>query len=290
MSYDKYIKYKNKYLQLKAKYTQVGGNFKWAIDNVYQHGPTATTLITQQESDALNEVILKNKGHAVTIKSKELKDASNKKYDYSYTINADGITGTRSSLKGTYNMKLRYYAPPATPPPPASGASAYAPPAIRASAYAPPATPPPRASGPTLGPTLGSIYESNALDATIPLSKFNSYGATDATDYRPPRASAYAPPATPPPAPLSLQELGPLPSFMELGTVEIAGTPRYRTLTVTGSDIGELLTNDIIKKGNATFKKISDNQINMTYKGNVYPLKPTWQTYVWVYNFDYYFK
>ncbi len=75
MSYDKYIKYKNKYLQLKAKYTQVGGNLKWVIDNVYQHGPAATTQITDEESDALNNVKSKNSERAVTIGNGELKDA-----------------------------------------------------------------------------------------------------------------------------------------------------------------------------------------------------------------------
>ena len=53
MSYDKYIKYKNKYLQLKAKYTQIGGNLIWEIDNLEQHDTPATTQITAEESNAL---------------------------------------------------------------------------------------------------------------------------------------------------------------------------------------------------------------------------------------------
>ena len=60
MSYDKYIKYKNKYLQLKAKYTQVGGAGMWTI--IYEKGQTETTPITQEESNRLNEVISINRG------------------------------------------------------------------------------------------------------------------------------------------------------------------------------------------------------------------------------------
>ena len=101
MSYDKYIKYKNKYLQLKAKYTQVGGAKRWVITNVHQHGITATTQITIEESDALNKVKSFNKGRAVSIPLNNLVDATGNRYNYIYTIDANGETGKRTSLKGT---------------------------------------------------------------------------------------------------------------------------------------------------------------------------------------------
>ena len=66
MSYDKYIKYKNKYLQLKAKYTQVGGAGMWTI--IKNLGQLDTTPITKQESDALNHAVSKNPGKNIEIK------------------------------------------------------------------------------------------------------------------------------------------------------------------------------------------------------------------------------
>ena len=343
MSYDKYIKYKNKYLQLKAKYTQVGGNLIWVIDNLLQHGPPATTPITQEESALL--VLNSTSGKQQVIEFGHLRNANGHKLknekgemNYKYVINADGRTGTRSSKKGTYKMTLTFipddiprasapplsipphsasgssaYAPPAYPSPPhasaysqpqrsASGASAYAPPATPApraygaSAYAPPATPPPHA----YDPTLGSISASGVTDVSIPLSNFKSYGspgATDATDYRPPRASAYAPPATPPPrasasgayappppAPRSPDQIGPLPPFMELDIVELKNKPKYKVLIVTDYGISDGFTKE---KEGAIFNKINDEQINMTFRGNTYPLKPTANAYQWVYNYDY---
>jgi len=289
MSYDKYIKYKNKYLQLKAKYTQVGGNLKWVIDNVFEHGEPATTQITKEESAllVLNSTSGKEQvieaGHLINERGQKLKNEEGE-MNYEYVINADGRTGSRSSKKGTYKMTLKFISddtPRASAPPlsmlPQRSASG-------ASAYAPPATPPPPASG----PTLGSIYESSVPDATIPLSNFKYYGSRYATDYHPPSASgAYAPPPPAPLSPLLLQKLGPLPSFMELGTVEMKDRPRYRTLTVNGYDIGYLQPNNILKKDEATFIRVNDEQINMTFRDNVYPLKPTAKTDVWVYNYDF---
>ncbi len=55
MSYDKYVKYKNKYLQLKAIYTQIGGVRMWIIDES-QEKPK-TTAIYREESEALNVAI-----------------------------------------------------------------------------------------------------------------------------------------------------------------------------------------------------------------------------------------
>jgi hypothetical protein len=368
MSYDKYIKYKNKYLQLKAKYTQVGGNLKWEIDNVFEHGEPATTQITKEESAllVLNSTSGKQKvidyGHLINERGQKLINEEGE-MNYKYVINADGRLGSRSSKKGTYEMTLTYipddtprasappaippsstpirasgasaYAPPAIPPPStpihasglyapplhsasgasvyaptaipppstpstsASGASAYsyAPPAIPpplasasgASAYAPPATPPPHASGPTLGsisasgPTLGSIYNYGVTDVSIPLSTFKTYGshdATDATDNRP--QLAYAPP---PPAPLSPDKLGRLPLFMSISTVETGD--RHKVLSVTYPNIGYLQPNNILKKDEATFIRVNDKQINMTFRDNVYPLKPTDDVDVWVYKYNF---
>lgn len=117
MSYDKYIKYKNKYLQLKAKYTQVGGVGMWTINK--NPGQLDTTPITKQESDALNYAVSKNPRQVIEIKSKELKDrngnnvidAQGKPVGYQYRIETDGKRGVRISYKnGTlivYNMNLQ---------------------------------------------------------------------------------------------------------------------------------------------------------------------------------------
>lgn len=77
MSYDKYIKYKTKYLQLKAKHVQQGGAGRWTI-------APGTMPITPTESKLLDE--RKSKGTSVNI-------------GYSYVINSDGRTGTRTSIK-----------------------------------------------------------------------------------------------------------------------------------------------------------------------------------------------
>lgn len=53
MSYDKYLKYKNKYLQLKAKHLQMGGGLVWKILNLEQHGLPATTQITEKKMNFL---------------------------------------------------------------------------------------------------------------------------------------------------------------------------------------------------------------------------------------------
>jgi hypothetical protein len=151
MSYDKYIKYKSKYLQLKAKYTQVGGAGMWTI--FYEEGQTKTTPITPEESDRLNEVIRKNKEKEVSIKIDDLRDKNDKKLvnykdgiknvmNYRYEIDANGKTGTRTSLSGTYTMILLpddTQSASASGPPPASTA----PPPRSAYVYAPPSTPPP---------------------------------------------------------------------------------------------------------------------------------------------------
>jgi hypothetical protein len=95
MSYDKYIKYKTKYLQLKAKHVQQGGARGWVIRDRCKHGMPPTNEITEEESNLLD--IKKIKGTQVIIRSKELLPT----IFYSYVINADGITGTRISKRGT---------------------------------------------------------------------------------------------------------------------------------------------------------------------------------------------
>jgi hypothetical protein len=171
MSYDKYIKYKSKYLQLKAKYTQVGGAGLWTI--FYKEGQKKTTPITQQESNALNKVISKNKGTIVIIDHGELKDTQGERLkndkgemNYSYVINADGKTGKRKSLSGTYIMILlpddtqsasAYGAPPAYGAPHRSASG----PPPRSAYTAPlPSTPPPLPMPPSDIPsTLSNLLQ-----------------------------------------------------------------------------------------------------------------------------------
>lgn len=112
------------------------------MDISYQEGQRITTPITQEESNALNKLIQLNKGMELNIIGGTLIDASGKKYDYSYKINADGKTGTRTSLKGTYNMILIPNEIPKSPSVSAQGPSttAYPPQPQRASTSTPPAS------------------------------------------------------------------------------------------------------------------------------------------------------
>ena len=117
MSYDKYIKYKNKYLQLKAKYTQIGGGQIWFIEQPYNHEFLQTAEITITENNALLRMI--KIGEMVVINPGTLLDENKKKInDFSYIINSDGVSGTRSYNNKTFNMTLKEYRPPSTPPPP----------------------------------------------------------------------------------------------------------------------------------------------------------------------------
>lgn len=188
MSYDKYIKYKNKYLQLKTKYTQVGGGLLWVITNLSKYGK-ATEPITEKESNAINKRIPTSFDKTVEIEYGTLQDNDgNKINDYGYTIYSDGNTGTRNSFRGKYEMTLTYkQEPPAQPPRYASGAygsSASAPPSRYASgAYASPAQPSRFASAlPVYAPRSASA---------LPASSGPPHRASA---YAPPRASAYAPP------------------------------------------------------------------------------------------------
>lgn len=125
MSYDKYIKYKTKYLQLKAKNVQQGGAMMRVIDS-------GTTPITITESELLDK--RKIPGQRVVIGSKELSP----NYRYSYVINADGISGTRTSMKdGVLTIyKMTYKNVPDASQSP--GGQVYAPPPLSSAQQAPP--------------------------------------------------------------------------------------------------------------------------------------------------------
>lgn len=182
MSYDKYIKYKSKYLQLKAKYTQVGGAGMWTIS--YKGGQPKTTPITQEESNALNEVISKNMGKEVIINFGDLKDKYDNKLvnvkgemNYKYVINADGINGKRISYNGEYDMSLLpdvTQGASAHPGAYGSSAPAYAP-LSRASAYTPSSAPP--AQPPRSASSVPFLYEIPDLpDYFTIYDKFDSDG------------------------------------------------------------------------------------------------------------------
>jgi hypothetical protein len=260
MSYDKYIKYKNKYLQLKAKYTQVGGNLRWVIDDLEQHGPPATTPITQEESIAINKKIPSSGDRSIEIKAGTLKDTNDNKISvYGYTIYSSGAEGTRNSLRGTYSMKLKDISivpasitqPPrsAYPPPPSSAHLLSTPPHP---SYVPPSTPPPH------HPPSTSTSVSGASAFRVP------------------------PPSSKP------HPGDKLPLFMSIGTIyDEYGNKSHSTLVVQIIGLGFLGINQTIKKDDAIFNRINEKQINMTFRGNTYPLGSTADADTWTYHFDY---
>jgi hypothetical protein len=274
MSYDKYIKYKNKYLQLKAKYTQVGGAGMWTIFKTEKQ--LTTTPITQEESDALNAIIQFNKGMELNFDSSVLRDKrgqslTNKHGDmkYIYIINADGKTGKRTSINGEYDM---IFIPDDT-----SGASALP------QSRAPP--PPPPASAP---PSSASGAPPQPQRAYPPSTSYRS-----ASGAPPQRASTSTPPppypqqrAYPPhpSAPLlSPDKLGQLPLYMSNSSIVDAEGISKRVLTVRDYDIGFLQTNEKIDKDGIVFTKINEALVNMEFRGQIYPLSPTNEASVWVY-------
>lgn len=268
MSYDKYIKYKNKYLQLKAKYTQVGGVKMWTI--IKNPEQLDTTPITKQESDALNHTVSKNLGKNIEIKSGELKDingnnvkdAEGKPVGYRYTINSDGTTGQRISKKGTYKMTLTEstFLPP--PAPTASSASYRSPPALTASSasYRPPSTPPPAltASSASYRPPTAS---------------------TASASYRPPTA-----PSTPASANIhDIQKKFPdLPAFMSIYESNIPNAPSFIALVVEWNDLFFLDINKEKNKDGVKFKKIDDKHVDMTFRGNTYSLENNDEPSIWM--------
>ncbi len=277
MSYDKYIKYKNKYLQLKAKYTQVGGAGMWTIE--YEEGQDKTTPITQEESDRLNDIIRQNMNANITIEPSTLKNKdndllTNEKGDmkYKYIIHADGKTGKRISKSGEYTMKLTE----STPPPSASyryplqssasGASAPSPQPQRAYApsvsYYPPSTPPPASSASYRSPT------------------------TSSASYRPPPAPS-APPASSASAKiLDLQKKFPnLPAFMSIYESNNPNAPPFIALVVEWNDLSFLGINKEIDRDNVKFKRINDKQVDMTFRGKKYSLINNGEPSIWIHKF-----
>jgi hypothetical protein len=175
---------------------------------------------------------------------------------YKYIINANGISGTRESTNGIYEMLLLpddTQSASASGPPPASTAppprSAYVPPstppASSAYVYAPPSTPPPR--------------------------------------------SAYVPPSTPPPLP-------PLPSVIpeklsNLLTIreyyKENGILSHKVLSVTHKILKSLKVNYEINIEGVLFYKVNNLQINMKYNNDTYPLLPTHNQETWNYIYTY---
>lgn len=210
MSYDKYIKYKTKYLQLKAKHVQQGGAGIWVIAD-------GTTPITPEESKLLDK--RKILGQEVVIGSKNLSPG----YMYSYVINADGVTGSRTSMKDGVKTayKMTYKSDPddwakffqpallprsssslhAQPPPlpvylpsPSSAPLPPSPPPI----YAPPPVylPPPIYPPPPAYPPSPALTAARQLWQQAP---------TSALRLPPPSSSLHAPPPPSPPPSGSFQ-------------------------------------------------------------------------------------
>jgi hypothetical protein len=116
-------------------------------------------------------------------------------------------------------------------------------------------------------------------------------------------APLYPPPAYPPPPSHSVSGASAfhahhpsskpppgdkLPSFMSIGTIyDKDGNKSHSTLVVQIIGLGFLEINKITKKGDDTFKRINEKQINMTFRGNTYPLGSTADADTWTYHFDY---
>ena len=306
MSYDKYIKYKNKYLQLKAKYTQVGGAGMWTINNLSQYGHPATTPITQEESNAILKRMSLSKNRSVNIDSGTLLNvSSNKMNDYGYTIYSNGTTGTRNSKRGKYDMTLKESTPPTTSSasyrastassasaPPLQPQHAYAPPSL---SYQPPSPPPPPVSSvsyqPPSTPPTASSASYRAPSTPPPVSS---------ASYRAPPPASSAPSSTPPASStsakiLDLQKEFPnLPAFMSIYESNNPNVPQYTALVVELFDLSFLGineektrydVNDTKKRDGITFKKINDKQVDMTFKGKKYSLINNGEINIWMHKF-----
>jgi hypothetical protein len=284
MSYDKYIKYKNKYLQLKAKYTQVGGAGMWTINNLSQYGHPATTPITQEESNAILKRMSLSKNRSVNIDSGTLLNvSSNKMNDYGYTIYSNGTTGTRNSKRGKYDMTLKESTPPTTSSASyraSTASSASAPPPVSSVSYQPPSTPP-----------TASSASYRAPSTPPPVSS---------ASYRAPPPASSAPSSTPPASStsakiLDLQKEFPnLPAFMSIYESNNPNVPQYTALVVELFDLSFLGineektrydVNDTKKRDGITFKKINDKQVDMTFKGKKYSLINNGEINIWMHKF-----
>jgi hypothetical protein len=325
MSYDKYIKYKNKYLQLKAKYTQVGGAGMWTIFKTEKQ-PT-TTPITKEESDALNAIIQpmlskQTQEKEINIPSGSLKDKQGnvKGYSYKITINADGIKGglkgKRTSKNGEYDMIFipddtsgasalpQSRAPPPPPPasaPPssASGVSSaplyapptYSPPSYRSASGAPPqsqrAYPPSTSYRSASGapPQPQRAYAPSAFGAPAPAPPLSSFKSYGRSGAT---DASSAPSASAPPSPY---QLGVLPSFLTISTIKnLRGEQIHSVLVADNINLGSIPVGDTLKIDNVIFNKVSEQQINMTIKDYTYPLLSTNNPSTWVYNFGFEIK
>jgi hypothetical protein len=277
MSYDKYIKYKNKYLQLKTKYTQVGGVGMWTIK--YDEGQPDTTPITQEESNRLNAIISQNMNTLITINPGGLTDENGKllknnkgEMKYKYIINADGKTGERISKSGSYKMNLIDITHPSSayPPPPTASASAYPPPPIASVSYRPPTTPPPPTA--TTAPTASVSYR----PPTTPPPPTASASA-----YPPPPTASYRLPTAPS---TTILELKPnLPSFMSIYKPD---EPPYTALVVEWYDLFFLDTNKEKVKDDVKFKKIDYTHVDMTFRGKTYSLENNGEPNIWIHKFN----
>jgi hypothetical protein len=265
MSYDKYIKYKSKYLQLKAKYTQVGGGRLWVITNLHQFGD-ATTQITQIESDAINRQlpylpVLLDKSKNIIPKTLT-DDKGNLINNYGYTINSDGNTGTRNSIRGNYNMKLKNIkdSPASTAPSSHSVSSAYGSSAPASSAH---------------------VY---ALPST-PRSASGAYGSS-ASAYAPPPRSAYG---APPPLPLPPSDIPTNLSNLLQITKQYNkdNIPLYEVLSVTNVKLSLMKVGEKLIIDGVSFDKVNDTQINMKYNKVTYPLLFTDKHSKWSYIYKY---
>jgi hypothetical protein len=271
MSYDKYIKYKNKYLQLKAKYTQVGGGLMWTINNLSQYGLPVTTPITQEESNAILKRMQLSENRSVNIDSKTLLNVSgNKINDYGYTINSDGITGTRNSKRGKYDMTLKESTPP--PAPTASSVFNYH-----------PSTPPPSASYryPLPSSASGASYRSPPASSASYSHPFTPPPPVSHIPYQPPSASSASAKI------LDLEKEFPdLPTFMSIKEIKNPNVPPYIGLVVEWNDLFFLDTNDTKIRNDIEFKRINDKQVDMTFRGKKYSLINNGDPSIWIHRFN----